>query len=143
MDSCVFCEIIQGKAEASVVYEDATCVAFMDIQPVNSGHTLIVPKIHAAYLNDLDEAVGAQLFRVAMRLDTALRKSGLRCDGVNLFLADGEAAGQEVLHVHLHAFPRFVGDGFGLRFGPHYGEKPSRASLDKVAGKIKASMTSG
>ena len=141
MDSCVFCEIIQGKAEASVVYEDATCAAYMDIQPVNSGHMLIVPKIHAAYLDDLDEDVGAHLFRVAMRLDKALRKSGLRCEGVNLFLADGEAAGQEIFHVHLHVFPRFVGDGFGLKFGPHYGLKPSRPSLNEIAARIKAAMT--
>lgn len=143
MDSCVFCEIIQGKAEASLVYEDATCAAYMDIQPVNNGHMLIVPKIHAAYLNDLHEDAGAHIFTVAMRLDRALRKSGLRCEGVNLFLADGEAAGQEVFHVHLHVIPRFVGDGFGLKFGPHYSEKPSRASLDEVAGRIKASMSSG
>ena len=61
MDSCVFCEIIEGKAEASVVHEDATCTAFMDIRPVDSGHMLIVPETHAAQLNDLDEEVGAQL----------------------------------------------------------------------------------
>jgi histidine triad (HIT) family protein len=140
MDSCVFCNIIRGEAEASVVYEDMTCVAFMDIQPVNSGHILVVPKIHAAYLNDLDEDVGARLFRVAMRLDRALRKSGIRCEGVNLFLADGEVAGQEIFHVHLHVFPRFVGDGFGLKFGPHYAEKPSRTSLNEIAVRIKAAM---
>ena len=141
MDSCVFCGIVQGKAEASVVYEDLTCAAYMDVQPVNSGHMLIVPKVHAAYLSDLDEDGGAQLFRVAMRLDGALRKSGLRCEGVNLFLADGEAAGQEVFHVHLHVFPRFVGDGFELKFGPRYGLKPSRPSLNEIAVRIKAAMT--
>ena len=140
MDSCVFCEIIRGEVEASVVYEDADCAAFMDIQPVNSGHMLIVPKIHVAYLSDLNERVGAQLFKVAMRLDRALRKSGLRCEGVNLFLADGEAAFQDIFHVHLHVIPRFTGDGFGLKFGPHYDEKPTRSSLDEAAGKIKASI---
>lgn len=141
MDSCIFCEIIRGKADASTVYEDATCVAYMDIRPVNTGHMLIVPKTHAAFLNDLDEETGAQLFRVAMRLDGALRKSGLRCEGVNLFLADGEAAFQEIFHVHLHVIPRFEGDGFGLKFGPHYYQKPSRSSLDEAAGKIKARMS--
>jgi len=141
MDSCVFCEIIEGKAEASVVHEDAACTTFMNIRPVNSGHMLIVPKTHAAQLNDLDEEVGAQLFRVAIRLDKALRKSGLRCEGVNLFLADGEAAGQDVFHVHLHIFPRFADDGFGLIVRPRYGEKPSRASLNEVAEKINACMS--
>lgn len=141
MGSCTFCEIIQGRVEASVVYEDADCEAFMDIQPVNSGHTLIVPKIHASYLSDLNESVGAQLFKVAMRLDKALRKSGLRCEGVNLFLADGEAAFQEIFHVHLHVIPRFIGDGFGLKFGPHYYERPTRSSLDEVAGKIRSKIS--
>jgi histidine triad (HIT) family protein len=141
MDSCVFCEIIRGKVEASVVFEDADCAAFMDIQPVNSGHMLVVPKIHAGCLSDLDEGVGARLFTVAMRLDKALRKSGLRCEGVNLFLADGEAAFQEIFHVHLHVIPRFVGDGFGLKFGPHYYERPTRSSLDEVAGKIRSKIS--
>jgi histidine triad (HIT) family protein len=124
-----------------MVYEDATCVAFMDIQPVNTGHVLIAPKTHAASLNDLGEEVGAQLFKVAMRLDSALRKSGLKCEGVNLYLADGEAAGQDVFHVHLHVIPRFEGDGYGLKFGPHYYEKPDRFSLDQAAGRISAMMS--
>ena len=66
MDSCVFCAIIHGKGEASVVCENSTYVAFMDIRPVNTGHVLIVPKVHAACLNDLDENVAAQLFKAAM-----------------------------------------------------------------------------
>jgi len=141
MGSCIFCEIIHGRVEASVVYEDADCEAFLDIQPVNIGHTLIVPKTHASNLSELDERVGAQLFKVAMRLDKALRKSGLRCEGVNLFLADGEAAFQRVLHVHLHVIPRFEGDGFGIKFSPHYYEKPTRSSLDEAAGKIRAKIS--
>ena len=80
------------------------------------------------------------MFRVAQRLAKALRQSGVKCEGVNLFLADGEAAMQEVFHVHLHIFPRYSEDGFGLRFGPHYGVKPSREALDEIAKKIKAHL---
>jgi histidine triad (HIT) family protein len=74
------------------VYEDEVALAFLDIQPVNPGHTLIIPKRHAAFLGDLDEATGAHLFKIAMRIVAALRRSDIRCEGVNLFLADGEAA---------------------------------------------------
>src|SRR5262249_857015 len=63
--------------------------------------------------------------------------SGLKCEGVNFFLADGEAAGQEVFHVHLHVLPRFAGDGFGLRFGPHYANKPKRRELNEIADRKK------
>jgi histidine triad (HIT) family protein len=108
----------------------------MDIQPVNPGHVLIIPTYHAPSLAELDEESGAHMFGIAQRIAAALRDSGLKCEGVNFFLADGEVAGQEVFHVHLHVFPRYTGDGFGLRFGPGYGNRPARAELDAVADKI-------
>jgi diadenosine tetraphosphate (Ap4A) HIT family hydrolase len=113
-DGCVFCGIVAGRGEASVVHEDEHVVAFMDINPVTEGHLLVVPRVHAAFLEDLDEELGARVFRVGHRLARALRRSGLPCEGVNVFLADGEAAFQEVFHVHLHVFPRTVGDGFKI-----------------------------
>lgn len=140
MHDCIFCAILAGRAPASLVYRDERCAAFLDIRPVNPGHTLVVPIRHAASLAELDPEDGAQLFRVAQRLAAALRRSGLRCEGVNLFLADGEAAGQEVFHVHLHVLPRFRGDGFGLRFPPGYGQNPPRAELDEIAQRIRGAM---
>jgi histidine triad (HIT) family protein len=140
MGNCAFCEIVAGHAPASVVYRDARCVAFMDIQPVNPGHLLVIPLAHAAYLAELDTRDGGHLFQVAQKLAVALRRSGLRAEGVNLYLADGEAAGQEVFHVHLHVFPRFAGDGFGLRFAPEYGEPVSRARLDRDAAAIAQAL---
>ncbi len=141
MESCIFCEILRGGIEASVVFQDEKVTALMDIQPINPGHLLIIPNKHATHLTELDEEIGAHLFRTGMRVAKALHSSGIRCEGVNFLLADGEAAGQEVLHVHLHVYPRFKGDGFGLRFGPEYNLKPSRASLDAIAEKIKASLS--
>ena len=140
MENCIFCELIKENLPTSKVYADEKVTAFMDIQPVNPGHVLIVPNAHATYLSELDEEIGAHLFKVAMRINKAIRKSGVRCEGVNLFLADGEAAFQEVFHVHLHVFPRFVGDGFGLKFGPDYSQKPSREELDEIAASINAAM---
>lgn len=141
MSSCIFCDILAGRAPASFVYRDDICSAFMDIRPINPGHLLVIPNVHAASLDRLDPQVGAHLFQVGQQMAAALRQSGLRCQGVNLFLADGEAAGQEVFHVHLHVIPRFVGDGFGLRFGPHYGRMASRAELDAIAGQIRSQMS--
>ena len=133
--SCVFCRILSGELPGTFVFRDDRCAAFMDIKPVNPGHLLVVPLNHASHLADLDAAAAAHLMEVGHRLAGALRGSGLRCEGVNFFLADGKAAGQEVLHVHLHVLPRFQGDGFGLRFGPDYVER-SRAELEESAGPI-------
>lgn len=140
MSDCIFCEIVAGCAPASIVFQDDRCCAFMDIQPVNPGHVLIVPVAHVAFLDDLDEETGAYLFTVAQRLSRALRRSGVRCEGVNLFLADGKEAGQEVFHVHLHVFPRFQNDGFGLRMRPDYGVLPARSDLDALAATIHAKL---
>jgi histidine triad (HIT) family protein len=133
---------MSGELEVSMVYQDDCCSAFLDHQPVNSGHTLVVPNRHASNLAELDGEVGAQLFRVAQRIAAALRDSGVKCEGVNISLADGEAAGQEVFHVHLHVFPRYAGDGFSVRFGPHYRNKPKRQELNEIAGKIRKAFQS-
>lgn len=140
MGSCVLCDIVAGKRPASVVHKDERCWALMDIQPVNPGHVLVIPTHHASSLAELDAESGAHIFRTAQRIAGALRDSGLRCEGVNLFLADGVAAGQEVFHVHLHVFPRYSDDGFGLRFGPEYGTRPPRADLDAVADRIRRAL---
>ena len=134
---CGFCRIVAGKAEASFVYRDERVVAFMDTTPVTPGHLLVIPIGHAEYLSDLDPADGARVFEVAQRLAAAIRRSGLRCEGVNFFLADGEQAGQEVRHVHLHIIPRFRGDGFGPKFPPGYGQHPERSELDRIAAAIR------
>lgn len=140
--SCVFCRILAGELPGTFVYRDERCAAFMDIKPVNPGHLLVVPLNHATHLADLDGTAAAHLMEVGHRLAGALRGSGLRCEGVNFFLADGEAAGQEVFHVHLHVLPRFQGDGFGLRFGPDYVERP-RAELEQSAGRIVRALAPG
>ena len=135
---CIFCAIVAGSAPASIVYEDADLLAFMDIWPVTPGHLLIIPKRHTPFLADLDEVTGARMFTVAMRLAQALRASGLRCEGINLFLADGEAAFQEVFHTHLHVFPRFAGDTF--RIDADWSITPPRTELDEIAAKVRVVM---
>lgn len=138
--TCIFCDILADRIPASWVIRDDVVVAFMDIQPVNTGHVLVIPRQHAPALAELNEDSGAQMFRVGQRVAQALRQSGLLCEGINFFLADGEAAGQDVFHVHLHVFPRYTGDGFGLKFGPHYRTLPTRAALDQTAQQIQTAL---
>jgi histidine triad (HIT) family protein len=134
----VFCEILAGREEASVVYEDEHVIAFMDVEPATDGHVLVVPRAHAAALEDLDEELGARVFRVGHRLARALRRSTLPCAGVNMFLADGEAAFQEVFHVHLHVFPRTAGDGFTV---DARWRRRDRAELDAAAAQVRRGMS--
>ena len=135
-DGCIFCEIIQGNAPGSVAYEDEVVMVIMDIAPVTDGHAMVIPKAHAANLAALDEATGMHLFKIAQRTAAALRESGLRCEGINLFLADGEAAFQEVFHVHLHVFPRYAGDSF--KIDADWDRNPPRHALDAAAGQLRA-----
>lgn len=135
MEDCVFCQIVGGASPASVFYQDDVVLGFMDIRPVNPGHALIIPKVHAAHLADLDEATGRHLWTITQRTAAVIRESGVRCDGINLFLADGEAAFQEVFHVHMHVLPRYPGDAF--RLVADWGAEPSRWELDRVAAKIE------
>ncbi|AHI00936.1 HIT family protein [Kutzneria viridogrisea] len=132
---CVFCAIVSGNAPASVVHSEEDLIVFCDLNPITRGHLLVVPKAHSVGLADLPEATGQRLFGTGQRMAAALRRSGLPCDGVNLLLADGEAAGQTVFHVHLHVIPRHAGDP--LRF--HTGQRgASRSDLDAVAGLVSA-----
>lgn len=137
MTDCPFCTIVAGEAPASVLHEDDACVAFLDIQPANPGHALVVPRAHAAGLSDLPEQTGGHLFEVGMRLADALRASSIDPEGINLFLADGEAAGQEVFHVHLHVVPRYEADDVVV-----VGDRTSttREELDTVAEELAATL---
>jgi len=140
MSECIFCRIIANDLPSSRVYRDDLVTAFLDIQPVNPGHLLIVPNQHASALSDVPVPTVCRMTEVAQRLVGVLRATDNRCEAANLFLADGAAAGQEVDHVHLHVIPRFARDGFGLRFSPEYGTLPERAELDQLADSIREAM---
>ncbi|MEU7769582.1 HIT family protein [Nocardia sp. NPDC049190] len=117
MSECVFCRIAAGEAPAVKVYEDDTLCAFLDIRPIVRGHTLVIPKRHAAALEDLDAELGAHVFRAGHRLALAIQRSSLAADGANLVLNDGTAAFQTVPHVHLHVIPRRHRDTLRLTLG--------------------------
>jgi histidine triad (HIT) family protein len=136
-DQCIFCEILRGNSPASFTYEDDTVVAFMDVQPITHGHMLVVPREHAVLMSDVNETVAMRTFRVARKLSSAVR-STLGASGVNLFVADGETAFQDVPHFHVHVIPRYANDGFGLTFPDGYGHPPGRAELETIAAAIRA-----
>jgi len=128
---------VNEEIEVTKVYEDNLVIAVMDIQPINPGHLFISPKKHVEFISELDEESSSHIFKIAMKLADALRKSGLKCEGVNIYLSDGDVAGQEIPHVHLHVIPRIKGDGFGLRFDKSYFQLPKREELERAAILIK------
>lgn len=140
-ENCIFCKILAGEAPVSMIYEDEKVVVFVDLRPVNDGHLLIVPKYHAPYMKDVDADTLQHMMVIAQQTNAALRRSKYRCEGVNLFLADGEAAQQEVFHAHLHVIPRFKGDGFGFRYdrSKHF-IVAERHKMDEIAEDLKAQL---
>ena len=132
--SCVFCRIVTGEHPAEIVYQDERVIAFLDINPLNPGHTLVIPKSHVESLSELPEALSGSLLTAAARVAKAAREA-LGAAGVNLVLNDGRAAGQAVPHLHLHVVPRFPGDG-GRSF---HSLLPMRRGLDlpEIAKKLR------
>jgi histidine triad (HIT) family protein len=137
--SCIFCDISAGDAEASFVYEDERTIAFLDIAPLNAGHTLVVPRTHAASLEEIEPDDAQRIVRVAQRVAIALRRTGFRVEGVNLWLADGAAAGQDVFHAHMHVVPRFDGDGFVVSLPPDR-HRPDREELNANAAELRSAL---
>ena len=138
-DDCVFCKILSGELDASVVAEDEHAVALMDKGQTNAGHVLVIPRRHAAQLDDLSEDEAADVFRLVYRVALALPKSGVRCEGYRISQVNGAAAGQEVFHVHFHVVPRFRGDSVKYSVDPSR-PKYSRAELNQFAKGIAAAM---
>lgn len=137
---CVFCQIIRGEAEGSFVHSDEAIVAFMDIQPITQGHMLVVPREHYVLMKDVPDQTLMLAFRVA-RMLASTSEAVLAAGGVNLFVADGEVAFQDVPHFHIHVIPRYSGDGFGLTFPDTYTNPPSRAQLHAIASALHAAET--
>jgi histidine triad (HIT) family protein len=140
MADCLFCRIAEGAVPASVIYSDENIMAFLDAQPVNPGHVLVIPRVHTRELSELDPEVGGKMFKVAMIVAESLKKSGLKCEAVTLLLGDKWAVPRLFPHVHLHVIPRFKGDGFELKYGPSYGVKPGRKELNTVAEQIRRAI---
>jgi histidine triad (HIT) family protein len=136
---CTFCDLIAGAAEVSVCYEDADALAFMDIQPVNAGHVLVVPRQHFESLADVPPELAMDLFAVAMKLAPVVMRVA-DADGMNIVVNSGAAAGQDVFHYHVHVIPRCVGDGFDVPLPFAGSSMPERERLDAAAARIISAL---
>ncbi|MBC8248783.1 MAG: HIT family protein [Anaerolineales bacterium] len=134
---CVFCDIIEGRAPADVVSEDGETLAFMDINPANPGHTLVIPKQHARDVYELDEETAAAVMRTSVRIANAI-KAALQPDGMNLVQSNERAGGQEIFHFHMHIIPRWYGDGLRLARPP---EVRRTMPIKEAAARIRREMT--
>jgi histidine triad (HIT) family protein len=139
MAHCTFCELIQGSAEVSICHEDADAIAFMDIQPVNTGHVLVVPREHHESLLDVPEELGLHLFKITMQLANAIRRVTGTND-LNIVVNSGAAAGQDEPHYHVHIIPRKEGDGFDIPLPFNGSQMPDRTLLDANAALIIAAL---
>jgi len=142
-ESCNFCEIVSGENPASIIYEDGNVLAFMDLHPANVGHTLVVPKEHWETVYDIPEKVLSNLFAVVKRISVAVKKA-VGAEGISILQFNERAAGQSVMHFHVHVIPRFRGDAIskliGAMLGPTGFEKAARENLDEIAKKIKENL---
>ena len=133
---CIFCKIVAGQIPCFKLYEDATVLSFMDINPVNDGHCLVITKAHAENFYDAGpddlQAVIRAAQRVARAVDRALAPAGL-----NIIQANGPAAGQSVFHYHLHVFPRRAGDNASFNWQQIPGDMQR---IEANHGKILAAL---
>ena len=134
--TCVFCKIVAGQIPCFKLLEDATTIAFMDINPVNPGHALAVAKGHWPTVDVIPPEVLGDVARSAQRIARAVLKE-LKPHGVNLLQANGEGAGQSVPHLHIHVMPRVKGDDVNLNWQPKPGDM---AAIKAMYDKLKAAL---
>jgi histidine triad (HIT) family protein len=132
--NCIFCKIVARQIPATVVYEDAETLAFMDIGQVNPGHVLVAAKAHAENIYALDDGKAGALFRGAAKVSRAIR-AAFAPEGLSVYQANGKAAGQTVFHVHIHLVPRHEGDGMALSWPV---KNPPREKLEEYAAAIRS-----
>lgn len=130
--SCVFCKIVAWETPSQRVYEDDKFIAFLDINPVNFGHTLIIPRDHHATLHEAPDEVLEGMIKLSKKIAQAVVRA-MNAQGYNLGVNNGAVAGQAVDHVHFHLIPRFENDGFKLWHGRNrYGEGEMGATAKKI-----------
>lgn len=134
---CIFCKILEGEIPSFKVYEDEKTFAFMDINPANAGHVLVIPKHHEPNIFEIPERWLSATAITAQKIARTVEKA-LAPDGVNIVQANGEGAAQSVLHYHVHVLPRQNGDELKLNWGLVPGDMDK---IGDIAEKIKAEIT--
>ncbi len=136
-EGCIFCKIIAGEIPCFKLYEDEHSLAFLDIHPTHEGHSLVIPKRHAADLFTIDDEALTATTKTARRVAKALEAS-ISMQGLNLFQCNGEAAGQSVFHLHMHLIPREIDDGLKMNWDIVPGDMQA---MELLAERIKANLS--
>lgn len=131
-EDCIFCKIAAGEIPSKALYEDDDFKVILDLGPANAGHALILPKEHADNLYELEDETAAKVLVLAKKMATKMSEK-LQCDGFNLVQNNGEAAGQTVMHFHLHLIPRYFDDGQKIAWIPG---APTQEELEETRKKI-------
>ncbi|MDZ7726620.1 MAG: HIT family protein [Candidatus Campbellbacteria bacterium] len=135
MNDCIFCKIVKKEFPADIVYEDEHTLAFLDIKPVNKGHTLVVPKEHVVNIFDAEFDTYSHVYRTAKKIALA-QKEALDSEGTNISNNNGPAAGQEVFHYHVHVIPRYTNDGLSHWPKKEYAEGEAEEFREKISSKL-------
>jgi histidine triad (HIT) family protein len=137
-EGCVFCAIAQGSAPASIVWENDLALAVIDLRQFLPGHTLVIPRQHFHDVRELDDTTGAALMSMVSRVTRAVGRA-FPNQGLSLWHSIGEAAFQEVPHLHIHVHPRFMGDDV-LRVYPQLPNDTERSTLDSYAAILRSHL---
>lgn len=132
MSDCLFCKIIKNEISSNKIYEDEEILAFLDINPVNKGHTLVVPKKHYRNLYETPDNTLCRIILATKKLALHIKEK-LNADGINIMINNDQDAGQIIFHTHIHIVPRFKNDGFKHWKGEPYKE----GEIEKTARKLK------
>jgi histidine triad (HIT) family protein len=140
MADCLFCKIARGEIPSTSVYEDDDHLAFLDINPLTMGHTLVIPKRHAMRMDEMRPAAVAALFERVSRVLPAVLKAAGRQDSL-VAVHNGPASGQEVPHVHVHLVPRTTSDGAGPVHAL-FGKRPQvdKETMEQLGERIRAAL---
>lgn len=137
MKDCIFCNIVEKKSDAEIVYEDEEVIALLDIKPFKPGHTLVIPKEHFETIYDIPEDVIAHLYKVVRKVAIAVKKA-VNAEGINIIQSNERAGLQGIFHFHTHVIPRYFGDKLS-RLGAVWESnvQAERKELTPVAEKIR------
>ena len=136
--NCIFCKIVAGEIPCFKIFEDDETLAFMDINPGNDGHCLVIPRGHAPDLYTISDAAISAVARTARKVAVTVNET-LAPDGINLVQANGKGAEQSVFHFHMHVLPRRIGDELKMNWGQIPGDMDA---IRAIADRLRAALDS-
>lgn len=139
-EDCIFCKIVSGETDSSIVYDDEDVMAFLDLHPINPGHTLVIPKKHTTNIYDISDEDLQKIAKVTQEIAIRMKKI-LNAEGISIFQMNERGGDQDIMHYHVHVIPRYKGDWFGGEIMKAIKRQaitnPSREELNSIASKIK------